>query len=244
MISRPLLERFAWRLPEGLAGLYASVSMGSAMVLGLWLLWHDIGWLSLLVPALSFGLVVGRYHLFGAALPVLLCTLLARVPDFGPVFVTHPFGPSETIVCILGLTLIASCLRYLTLVNPSAAEPSAVIPFEALSDNRRTISIEFLVLMATIVGAFIAARLWFLLLDTDYMAAVSGFGLLPEGLLAIKLALSIFVVFLIVHSTMSYWQWRRMGRLEATMRLQHQIWQWCGHEQKIVARVQGKLRKD
>ena len=227
---------------------YRSLLLSVAGLITLWVYLHGLSWLAVvMMPLLAIGLVLGRLCIFALAIPALLFYMTYDSP---PVFENGQLAAGTWSMGIAALLLISATARlqmFTHAVFPADAVLFRVAPSKFKADDvgtrrPRDISSFRLSEMSSLVVIPLAWTLGTVLVDRiyDQLQHAQEFGLLPQGFVAVQLALALLVLFLVCQCFMGYARWLLDGKALAAMRLRHEAWKWNGPEQRLVARQQSR----
>lgn len=239
------------QMPEGPARHYALIVFALSASLAAWMLWQGIGPASLALLATSVVLVLWRSRLLCAILPALLIWPLAQISDYDVNTVGEPPLLTQSIVCCACLALIMATLRLQSLTRgifPIGIAPRDSGRVDDVSSSRLRDSETFdsaelvgLPLLVVILGG--VAMFWGTWAEADPLLALWNYGLQPKGLTTVRLMVSLFLVFVLLRSIVSYAWWTQMSEEESILQLQHIVWQWCANEQRLVRRLERRHRR-
>ncbi len=240
MSNRAIFERTPTLLPDGPAGFYAAINLITSALIGYWLWNQGLSLLeSLALPLTCIGFAVTRARFFAIALLIVLIVISLQVGFtwYGPIL-------GDQLFCLLSVVLLLSALRFQALAAGVFPKYRSLNWKESKRDSKTFHPSELFAFGVEVFACIAIAMVWLLFVNTNTHHEVTRqFGLLPHGFRAVKLTLSMFLVFVVVHGLLGYGRWALMSRIESVMQLNHEMLRWNRSEEQIFAQQRKRLRK-
>lgn len=203
----------------------------------LYLSFASMNWV-VIVPLMSATFVFCRWRVLALAIPAVVFFVIGissiEAMDYGQQLVgSLPLG----MACLI---LIACTMRYQVFAHHEATTHLVIPPTRkhGTVESRFATSfhIEELASLILIPIAWAISAFTVRLMSNGLSQAQSEYGLLPQGLLAVKMTLALAFLFLVFQGALGYCRSRCRDRVGASMVLRQEIWKWNGQEQRVVAK--------